>query len=193
MRCDSHARKDCDVNLRVPKNQNKCCQRSGDPPAVSDEWTLRLPPICRQKKSLLPSAIRKEEQCRSKQNAEREQNQHRRHKPRPPSEAYASGHAFHAHAQRSAYELTAPINEARQKSPMLTIQRSCPSPDRSSGLKCAERGYCVQPAPVHHRLQTDATITRNETSVVQTESMLTTGKAILGRRSAPAESGFRMR
>ena len=85
-------------------------------------------------------------------------------------------------------KLIAPIREAPQKMAMLTIQSVCPKP--SPGPVCGTAlsgGYAVQPASGAPPCTKKAdTMTTRATSVVQKDSMFSTGNAM---SSAPIWMG----
>src|ERR1700736_6030462 len=83
---------------------------------------------------------------------------------------------------------TALISEDKQKRPILTSQRSVPTPcPGPADAKALSGGYCVQPAPDAPPGTKNAAIkTKNESSAVQNPAAVSRGKAIF---EAPNSSG----
>src|SRR6516162_8554369 len=162
-----------------PKNQNKCCHKSGEPPLCPvrtpltvTSGTKKLVPRLRSISSRIPAESRT---------------------PNASSPRIAvTNHAQHVSGMRIkvmpfarmsrvvVMKFSAPINAPMQKIAILIIQRSAPRPSPGPADGSALSGaYPVQPCsgapPVTKKA---ATRTMNPRNVVQNESMFRTGNAM---------------
>ncbi len=165
-----------------PKNQNRCCHRMGDPP----------PRLVRSSSFTSSPAGRKKLVPASRSRSSRTPAESSTPKPNSPSTAVTS-HVQQVIGMRISFiplqrrsravvmKLMELIAWPRQKIAILRIQtvwpRPCPGPaTRPTALR---GGYAVHPdiGPPPATKNVDS-ITSRETSVVQKESMLSTGNAI---------------
>src|SRR5882724_10709769 len=164
-----------------PKNQNKCCHKSGEPPLCPVNWpfnvtngTKKLVPRLRSISSRIPAES-------STPNASS-----------PRIAVMNHDHTVSGMriidmplARRSSVvvmKFNAPISDAAQKIAMLVIHRSAPNPSPGPvDWTALNGGYPVHPCrgapPVTKKA---AIMIMNATKVVQNESMFRTGNAISG-------------
>src|ERR1700676_172146 len=162
-----------------PKNQNKCCHKSGEPPLCPVSWPLtvtngtkKLVPTLRSNSSNIPAES-------STPNAS---------KPRIAvinQAQQVSGMRIMVMplARISSVvviKLSALINAPMQKSAMLITHKSAPSPSpgpaEGSALSGGDPGQPCSAAPPPTK--TPATTTVYPTNVIQNDSMFRTGKAM---------------
>src|SRR5207249_8912996 len=162
-----------------PKNQNRCCQKSGEPPLCPVSTPFTVP---NGTKELVPSWRSINWRMPAESSTPNASN------PR----IAVMNHAQHVNGMRISVmpfarissvvvmKVSAPINAPMQKIAMLMIHRSAPKPSPGPADGSALNGaYPVHPCsgapPV---TKNAATRTRNPRNVVQNESMLSTGNAM---------------
>src|SRR5215468_856599 len=164
-----------------PKNQNKCCQSSGEPPLcpVSTPFTVpsgtkKLVPRLRSIKRRMPA----ESKTPNASNPRIAMMNHAQH----VSDMRINIMPLARMSSVVVMKFSAPISAPMQKIAMLIIHRSAPKPSPGPADGNALNGaYPVQPCsgapPVTKNAATNTTNPRN---VVQNDSMFSTGNAMSG-------------